>query len=293
MRSFTNRQTEYGILSNNTTTANLALGSRLMNDADRYLINRFNLNEATDTTQTTVAAQQNYKLPYNLNKLIDVYVTIGTIRYKLKEIPSRDIWDRINYVQYQTNIPEYFFQYNNELLIFPVPSTTGYTITQNYKRRFKDLSQADYTTGTVSVTLGSTTITGSGTTFTRAMIGDWIQIASPSGDNEWYQISGFTSATVLTLLNPYQGTTVSGASYTIAEMSLLDEQYQDLPMYRALMTYYSSKVKDPDIFNMYKDLYKTGVKIMDLDLTSKTENMVIDDGMGYQRLINPNFYLTL
>jgi len=240
MRSFTNRQTEYGILTNNTTTANLALGSRLMNDADRYLINRFNLNEATDTTQVTVAGQQNYKTPYNLNKLIDVYVTIGTIRYKLKEIPSRDIWDRINYIQYQTNIPEYFFQYNNEVNIFPVPSTAGYTITQQYKRRFKDLSQADYTTGTLAVTNGSTTVTGTGATFVAGMVGRWLQVAAPSGDNEWYEIAGFTSTTVLTLKNAYQGATVSGASYTIGEMSLLDEQFQNLPFYYAMMTYFSS-----------------------------------------------------
>jgi len=293
MRSFTNRQTEYGILSNNTTTANLALGSRLMNDADRYLINRFNLNEATDTTQTTVATQQNYKTPYNLNKLIDVYVTIGTIRYKLKEIPSRDIWDRINYIQYQTNIPEYFFQYNNELLIFPVPSTAGYTITQNYKRRFKDLSQADYTTGTVTISQSSNTVTGSGTTFIRSMIGRWIRVDAPGGDNEWYEISGFTSSSSLTLKNAYQGPTISGNSYTIAELSLLDEQYQNLPIYYALMTYFASRVKDPDIFNMYKTLYTDGVKQMELDLTSKTESMVIDDGNGFERLINPNLYITL
>ena len=290
MRSYTNRRTEYGILTNNTTTANLALGDRLMNDTDRYLINRFNLNETVFTT-TTTASTQAYKLPFNYNKMISVTVTIGSIKYTLKEVTSRELWDRLNYVSYTTNIPEYYYVYGDYLYIFPVPSTSSYTISMYYKTRIKDLSQADYTTGTVAVTNGSATVTGSGTTFTPAMVGRWLRVPAPSGDNEWYKIIGYTSSTVITLFQTYNGTTVSGASYTIGEMSILDENFQDIPLWRACMIYFSSRVKDTAIFKMYETMYNTAVDAMDTDLVNKTDNMIISDGV--ERLVNPNLYISL
>lgn len=290
MRSYTNRRTEFGIITNNTTTANLSLGDRLMNDTDRYLINRYNLNESLYTT-TTVANTQNYKLPFNYNRVIDVVVTIGTIKYTLKPITSRVVWDRLNYVAYTTNIPEYYYIYGDYIYIFPVPSTSSYTISIYYKTRIKDLSQADYTSGTISVTNGSTTITGSGTTFTNSMVGRWLQVTAPSGDNEWYKIAGFTSTTVLTLFQAYTGPTASGATYTIGEMSILDENFQDIPLWRACMIYFSSRVKDPQQFKMFQELYNSSVIQMDKDLTNKTDNMVLSTNV--QRLINPNLYISL
>lgn len=291
MRSFTNRGTEYGVLSNNTTTSNIALGQRLMNDRDRYLINRFNFNETTSTV-STVASTQSYKLPFNCDKIIGVYVTVGTVRYTLKEVPSQDLWDKLNYVSYSSNIAEYYYVFGDYIYILPVPSSVN-TMTIVYKTRIKDLSQADYTTGTVAVTNGSATVTGSGTTFTAAMVGRWLQVTAPSGDNEWYKITAYTSSTVITLFNPYNGITVAGASYTIGEMSLVQETFQNISFYYALMVYYASRVKDTEMFEMYKKLYEEGYKAMSEDLVNKTDNMVIDDGTGYQRLINPNFYITL
>lgn len=71
---------------------------------------------------------------------------------------------------------------------------------------------APYETGTVSVTNNSTTVTGSGTTFTSAMVGRKIRVNT---DNAYYRISAFVSATEITLEAPYQGSTDSGLSYSI------------------------------------------------------------------------------
>jgi len=291
MRSYTNRRTDYGIFSNNTTAANLALGDRIMNDSDKYLISRFNLNEATDSSRTTVANQQNYLQPYNIDKMIDVYVTIGANRYKLTEVPSRDMWDRLNYTTFASNIPTHWFDFAGQTQIYPTPSASGSVITHVYKTRVKDLSAADYVTGTVSITTNTTVVTGVGTTFTAAMVGRWIQVTA--GDNQWYQIGTFTSTTVIGLANAYAGATIATSAFTIGEMSLLSEIYQNIPIYYACMVYYSSRVNDMNIHNMYKQLYDDGVKIMNLDLVNKTENMVIDDGSGIQRIVNPNLYITL
>jgi hypothetical protein len=71
---------------------------------------------------------------------------------------------------------------------------------------------APYETGTVSVTEDSNVVTGSGTTFTSAMVGRKIVIGS---DTIAYKISAFTSATSITLETVYKGDTGSGKSYAI------------------------------------------------------------------------------
>src|SRR3990167_4822562 len=68
-----------------------------------------------------------------------------------------------------------------------------------------------YTTGTVTVTNGSTTVTGSGTTFTKYMVyGKFV-----STDGTTYTITGWSSATSITLGDVYGGTTLAGQTYTI------------------------------------------------------------------------------
>jgi hypothetical protein len=68
-----------------------------------------------------------------------------------------------------------------------------------------------YTTGTVDVTQGSRTVTGSGTTFTAAMVGR--KFLGP--DNAYYKVIAVASTTSLTLSEAYQGTTATGSLYQI------------------------------------------------------------------------------
>jgi hypothetical protein len=71
---------------------------------------------------------------------------------------------------------------------------------------------APYTTGTVSATNGSKTITGSGTTFTVDMVGRKIRIDNQSA---YYRIAAFVSTTEITLEAPYSGSTVSAKTYSV------------------------------------------------------------------------------
>lgn len=74
---------------------------------------------------------------------------------------------------------------------------------------------AEHTTGTVAVTNGSTTITGTDTAWTSAMTGRKFKIAD---DDEIYTFT-YVSATSGTLDKNYLGTTDTGASYTIFQDS--------------------------------------------------------------------------
>lgn len=78
----------------------------------------------------------------------------------------------------------------------------------------------DYTTGTVAVANSTGVVTGSGTTFTSAMVGKGFKA---TGHTVWYRISAFSSTTSITIIDDKDdetaaytgGAITAGASYTI------------------------------------------------------------------------------
>lgn len=79
-----------------------------------------------------------------------------------------------------------------------------------------------YKTGTVAVTNGSTTVTGTGTDFINgARAGDGFK----GPDGEIYEIASITSATVLVIAEAYGGSTASGQSYAIV---IIQSRVKDL-----------------------------------------------------------------
>lgn len=69
-----------------------------------------------------------------------------------------------------------------------------------------------YRQGTVAITAGQTTVTGTGTNFSaNGRVGD----AFLGPDGRWYEVTNIASGTVLSILPAYQGATVSGGSYAI------------------------------------------------------------------------------
>lgn len=69
-----------------------------------------------------------------------------------------------------------------------------------------------HSTGTVSVTNGSATVTGSGTGWTEGVVDRRFKVA---GDVESYKIASRASATSMTLETVYGGSTASGANYKV------------------------------------------------------------------------------
>ncbi|WP_313395658.1 hypothetical protein [Pseudomonas sp.] len=69
-----------------------------------------------------------------------------------------------------------------------------------------------YRTGTVAITAGQTTVTGTGTNFSaNGRVGD----ALLGPDGRWYEVTNIASGTVLSILPAYQGATVSSGAYAI------------------------------------------------------------------------------
>lgn len=299
MISTTSYQTQFGQLSKNSSTSNLALGLTLINQSLRYLTGKFYFNERTYTT-LTVAQQQFYNLPPQVKRLIDVTVTIGGVIWTTQPSPSRMHWDNLNVITFYQDFPSFHFVYNgNQVGIFPIPASSGNTITMNYQVRTTDLSIADITNTssmqTVSATNGSLNIVASGAVFLKWMAGNWIQLPptnsdSTCGDNKWYQIASVTDSTHLVLDNPYTGTTVTGASFTIGEMPLLAEDYQDLALYRALQIYYTSIVPNRGMSELYRGTYERGYEMLNSEYGSKNTSPVLTDTEA--PVFNPNIFVS-
>jgi hypothetical protein len=290
MKSYTTLRNQFGTLTNNTSTTNLTLGDQLINDSLRYLTTKYFFNERTQVVPGgTVAGTQFYDLPYNIKTLINVYISVGDIRYQLTEAPTRSFWDSMNFVPYTSDIPQYYFIYNKQIGVFPTPASSANPITINYKMRLRDLSQADYTVGTVTLTNGSSTVTGSGTTFVPDMAGRWIYATPPTGDGNWYEIETYNSATSLTLVNQYQGTTAAGITTLIGEMPILAEDYQDLPVYRACSVYFTTRVPDPPRAELFDKLYNEGMARLDAEFGSKSWSVAITPNDS--EVINPNLFI--
>lgn len=85
----------------------------------------------------------------------------------------------------------------------------------NKIQKYRGSTNANYTTGTISVTNGDNTITGSGTTWntsTNAEAGEYIKLP----DGKWYKIVSIASNTSLDVELNYQGATLAGQTYSIS-----------------------------------------------------------------------------
>lgn len=81
-------------------------------------------------------------------------------------------------------------------------------------RNYRIATDVDVTTGTLTLTNASRTITGSGTSFLSSYVGWHIYFPQDSILN-WYKINHYTSSTQVELDVPYQGTSGSGKTYVL------------------------------------------------------------------------------
>lgn len=255
----------------------------------------------TATTAITTVGVQSYPIPVNVSKISNATITIGQLQYTPAPVQSIDEWTRINTIPYTSDIPNYYYIYQNRINFWPIPSTTGNVITLNYKSRVPNFSYSDYSTGTLSgLTLGSNEVTGVSTSWNTtgnfplnvdlSYANLYLQIGAPSGDALWYPIERFLSDTSLLLLLPLDNAPSSTAStYTIGQIPWLQEDFHDLLVYGALKIYFSSIVKDPSMFKLYENL--EAERMLQLEDYAGTKSVNVDLGPQPQPL-NPNLFFS-
>ena len=299
MKTYTELSSLAGTLTNNPSTANKSLMMQLYNDDYKSICAERDWDFLLRTnTIATVDGQQAYGFPADYGSLVSLNVLVGSYQWTPIEISSATEWDRINQQpSFESAYPQYFFVFNGTVKLWPTPSASAYTITVTYRKKVIDLSVADYTTGNVSaVTLAGTAVTGSGTTWTAPMAGRYIKItptdtAAASGDGQWYLISAAT-ATAITLTDAYQGVTISAnTAYTIGQVPALPEEYQQLPLYKALQTYFTSIEPEMERADRYGNEYERLRQKLTEGYAMQTMNVNIETS-GISNQLNGNLFIT-
>lgn len=177
----------------------------------------------------------------------------------------------------------------------------------NYREGWLPLG-ALYNTGTITVTLNSDSVTGSGTVWTTSMKGQKLIVGS-----ETYKIASVPNATTLTLTQPYQQASNSSLTYNIwqDEYRLYPEAWAvagfidyQLPM--RMVEAWPSNMKDSYPFpanveepNVYTILNKEGItSSVSTGTVSVTQNANVWTGLGTTWLtgsvpIEPGFEFTV
>jgi len=260
MKTFTtlrNLTAQYSNVNTADTSAMDKIDSNI-NDSIRTICNlqggKLRFLEATKDMYT-VANQEGYQIPNGFRKLIDLMIysddgvdSRSTI-YSPEMVFDPTKWKRI--LQYRMgtqDVPYFTYVENQKYYIQPIPATTGNLIRLRGRLQTNDLTIPDYTTGTiVSVANGGTAVVGSGTTWTEDMVGRYIQItqttAANGGDGFWYEIGGWTDATHVSLLKPYEGTDIvaGAAAYTIGQCSVIPAAYDVGIVYRSTALYWDNQ----------------------------------------------------
>jgi hypothetical protein len=147
---------------------------------------------------------------------------------------------------------------------------------------------------TVRTAQGGDIVTGSGTTWTSAMVGYMFRIAQPTGDSFPYTINQVYSTTVLGLNTSYGGAAIAAGSstYVIGQASIIPTAYQLIPPYRATERYYKVIKKDKELAEEYgNDADKLFAQMM-VDYGNKDTDPTVQDDFGTP-MVNPNLAISL
>lgn len=233
-----------------------------------------------------VANQQYYQLPEDAHKLKEIIVSqSSSYTLPLEQIADEHAWRQLNMFN-TTGVPShYFIKGYDEVGLYPIPSSnTTDGIELVFSPRHVEMAHDDYTTGTITVTNGSATITGSSTVFTPSMVGRWLQV-NDGTDGNWYKIATYVSATSITIENYYQGESGGGKSYRIGQVMDLPEEFLEGPVDYAAYRHYTRR-GDTQKKNDFKTMFEMALDQAKDNYGSTTDSQVISVEREY-RTYNP------
>lgn len=200
-----------------------------------------------------VSGQSIYQTPIDSIRILGMTVKTadGTNSYSppIKEIRSEYEWRLIKTVpNYNSSwITYYFVLGNDEIEVWPVPSSDiPNGIRFYYQPQDHDLSVEDIVSSSLSpaqtctVTNGDVLVTSTGSTFTGQLAGLWFQLNGVT-DLSWYEIVEAPTPATLTLKSPFVNTSGSGFSFRIGQLSILPQEYADVPIHYALGLFFYGK----------------------------------------------------
>lgn len=239
-------QDQYGLaqeLTGDYDATRLVTFKRDTNEGGAMFLNRLGrkFNKRYKTASLT-ADRQYYQFSMDVLRISKVRVQQGSIWYTPALVTSEEEWDRLTAISISGNYPtHYYIRGFNEVGLFPTPSiTVANALEISFEPQHIMLTQADYTTGTITVTDGAVAITHSAAGFTPQMVGRWMQVTDGT-DGKWYRVASYTSASQLNLENYYEGISGTGRTFRLGEVMNIPQGYHDAPVFYALELYYLGK----------------------------------------------------
>lgn len=227
-----------------------------------------------------VAGQKYYQTPVDSIRITELsFVQSTGIEIPINQVRSEHDWRLMNLVTtYSSNyITDYFVYGNDQIGLFPTPSqnvTNGLRFV--YQPQDVDLTQDDYITGGVTVAANGIAVTGTGTSWTAAMIGRQFQVTDGT-DGQWYEIVSVTTATALTLKTPYNGTTTNNTTYRISQVFIFPGEYDDVPVDYAMARFFEFR-NNPNRATYHSLRYQTAVDdALRRYSSSSTSNVITDE----------------
>lgn len=233
-----------------------------------------------------VNGQGIYQTPIDCVRIIGMTVAVSnTWTQPVKEVRSEFEWREITAYPYNSNWPAYYFMIgNDELAVWPIPSqNVANGLRFYYQVQDHDLSVEDIISGnltpvqTVTMVNGSTLVTSTGSTFTNQLVGLQFQVTGVT-DLSWYEIVAVPTASTLTLKSAFVGNSASSLSFRIGQLSIIPQEYSDVPINYALYQFFSGKGNEARS-TLHKQLFDTAVEAAVEDYSSSTEgNVITEDG---------------
>lgn len=286
--------------SGDSSAATLVAFKELMNLGYKEILHTFDGEETEDVrTTTTQTSTRAIKLAPNFIRIHTVTATVGNQVYDLVPEESQSAWNNRLFNNRTSSRPTVYFirprlgVSGSEILLDPIPSNATTVITINYAANARDLEVDKYITGTINVTAESTTVTGVGTTFTAAMAGRYFKVDDALGDGNWYRVTGYNSPTSLTIENKYDGSTVSGKNFILAEAFYLPEDLQMAPVEYAMWYYYLGIRKDPKQAREWGAKYVATKTLAEKNYQKKNKSATINNrkpGSSVFPVATPNFW---
>ena len=230
-----------------------------------------------EVTANLVATQQYYTFPVDMVRITAVKANTGSGSYNwpLIQVDSEELWNKYNIIPNNTlMVPQfYFIRGRNEVGLYPIPSanvTAGLIV--SYEARWQDMSVADTTNTTVTVTNGSQFVTNPSTNFNTNMVNQMFSVTDGT-DGNWYPIISATSAQ-LTLENVYQGISENNAACIIGSVPYdIPEEFHMAFVYYAAWQFYLKR-NEMNNAQLYQALYVQLFTKFVEDYAAKTTGLV-------------------
>jgi hypothetical protein len=274
MLSFQNIYEEIQEQVEDASAASLVLIKRAINQGEKKFGAVLNREwKQSEKTFSIVADQQYYQLPEDCIRPSWITVTIGDITYPLKEIADHHTWQMLNMHTHTSEVPEFYYvRGNDEFGIYPKPSSNQSSAGRlSYERRTRDMAQANFTTGTVTMTNGDATVTHSAAGFTANMVGRYLNITDGSADGMWYKIGSYTDTSNIELENTYGGSSGSGITFVIAELPDIPEEFHESLVDYGCYRYYRRR-RDTGLAREMKAAFDEALVLCKAQYSSKTSS---------------------